>query len=216
MIEEFLQEAIQLVQDSQFAYCHYITPNDVGKTGGHQCGFTFAKPCFVLFFDEPGIKGETKDRFIEIDWQNGRLKTNSRAVYYGDKTRNEYRITRFGKGFEFLREDYIGSLQIMTRDLGGQYHGYVLSNQDNIEDFWTSTPLTYRDYTAIPEGSAFGVRKSCNNVIGTVTSPATPLPNLFLAGQNLMLHGMLGTAMTSLLTCNIICGRNLLESTANN
>lgn len=135
MIEEFLQEAIQLVQDSQFAYCHYITPNDVGKTGGHQCGFTFAKPCFVLFFDEPGIKGETKDRFIEIDWQNGRLKTNSRAVYYGDKTRNEYRITRFGKGFEFLREDYIGSLQIMTRDLGGQYHGYVLSNQDNIEDF---------------------------------------------------------------------------------
>ena len=93
---------------------------------------------------------------------------------------------------------------------------YIPELQDNIENFWTSTPLTYRDYTAIPEGSAFGVRKSCNNVIGTVTSPATPLPNLFLAGQNLMLHGMLGTAMTSLLTCNIICGRNLLESTANN
>ena len=50
------------------------------------------------------------------------------------------------------------------------------------------------------------------NLIGTVTSPVTAFPNLFLAGQNLMLHGMLGTAMSSLLACNLICGRNLLES----
>lgn len=88
---------------------------------------------------------------------------------------------------------------------------YIPELQDNIVEYWTSTPLTYRDYTGIPQGSAFGVRKSCTNLIGTVTSPATPLPNLFLSGQNLMLHGMLGTAMSSLLTCNIVCGRNLLE-----
>lgn len=88
---------------------------------------------------------------------------------------------------------------------------YIPELQDNIEEYWTSTPLTYRDYTGIPQGSAFGVRKSCTNLIGTVTSPATPIPNLFLSGQNLMLHGMLGTAMSSLLTCNIVCGRNLLE-----
>ena len=88
---------------------------------------------------------------------------------------------------------------------------YIPELQDNIVEYWTSTPLTYRDYTGIPQGSAFGVRKSCTNLIGTVTSPATPIPNLFLSGQNLMLHGMLGTAMSSLLTCNIVCGRNLLE-----
>jgi hypothetical protein len=135
MIEENLQDVIQQVHDSEFAYCHYITPNDVGKTGGHQYGFTFAKPCYKMFFDEPGVKGETKDNFIEIDWQNGQIKTLSRAIYYGEKTRNEYRITRFGRGFEFLREDYIGSLQIMTKNNEGQYFAYILSNQDNIEDF---------------------------------------------------------------------------------
>lgn len=135
MIEENLQDAIQLVHDSVFAYCHYITPNDVGKTGSHQYGFTFAKPCYKMFFDEPGVKGEQKDNFIEINWQNGQIKTQSRAIYYGDKTRNEYRITRFGRGFEFLREEYIGSLQVMTRNDEGKYFAYVLSEQDNIEDF---------------------------------------------------------------------------------
>lgn len=88
---------------------------------------------------------------------------------------------------------------------------YIPDLQGNIEQVWTSTPLTYRDYTSIPQGSSFGVRKSCQNVIGTVISPQTPFPNLFLAGQSLMLHGMLGTAMTSVKTCNQICGQNLLE-----
>lgn len=141
MIEESLQDAIQLVNESEFAYCHYITPNDVGETGSHQYGFTFAKPCYKMFFDEPGVKGLNKDEFIEIDWQKGLFKTQSRAIYYGVGTRNEYRITRFGRGFEFLRDDYIGSLQIMTRNREGNYCAYILSNQDNIEDFMDAFSL---------------------------------------------------------------------------
>ncbi len=135
MIEENLQDAIQLVNDAVFAYCHYITPNDVGATGGHQSGFTFAKSCYKMFFDEPGIKGSNIDVNVEIDWQKGLIKTQSRAIYYGTKTRNEYRLTRYGRGFEFLQDDYIGSLQIMTKNSGGEYYAYVLSDQDNIENF---------------------------------------------------------------------------------
>ena len=135
MIEENLQDALQLVHDSVFAYCHYITPNDVGETGSHQYGFTFAKPCYKMFFDEPGTKGSNMENFVEIDWQKGLIKTQSRAIYYGVGTRNEYRLTRFGQGFEFLRDDYIGSLQIMTKGHDNKYYAYVLSVQDNIEDF---------------------------------------------------------------------------------
>ena len=141
MIEENLQDAIQLVQESSYAFCHYITPNDVGETGSHQYGFTFAKPCYMMFFDEPGVKGSNKDQFIEIDWQKGLIKTQSRAIYYGVGTRNEYRITRFGRGFEFLRDDYIGSLQVMTKNREGKFFAYVLSNQDNIEDFMDAFSL---------------------------------------------------------------------------
>lgn len=87
---------------------------------------------------------------------------------------------------------------------------YIPELQGNILNYWTSTPLTYRDYTGTWQGSSYGVRKSYDNLLGTLISPASPLPNLYLAGQSLMLHGLLGTTMTSMRTCNIICGRNLL------
>lgn len=134
MIEESLYEAITLVNDSVFAYCHYITPNDVGATGGHQYGFHIAKSCYKLFFDHPGVRQTNEVKNVEIKWQKD-FVTQSTAKYYGVGTRNEYRLTRYGRDFEFLKDDYIGSLLIMTRSQDGEYNGYVLSNQDNIESF---------------------------------------------------------------------------------
>lgn len=88
---------------------------------------------------------------------------------------------------------------------------YINGLRDSIERIWTSTPLTYRDYTGTVNGSAYGVRKSCKNLLGTILSPNTPFNNLFLSGQNLMLHGMQGVAMTSFMTCNNILKKNVLE-----
>ena len=87
---------------------------------------------------------------------------------------------------------------------------YINGLCDSIERIWTSTPLTYRDYTGTINGSAYGVRKSCKNLLGTILSPNTPFNNLFLSGQNLMLHGMQGVAMTAFLTCNSILKKNIL------
>lgn len=140
MTQENLQDAIRLVNDSVFAYCHYITPNDVGATGGHQCGFTFAKPCYPMFFDTPGEKGTNKDRTVQITWQKD-FCIESRAIYYGVGTRNEYRLTRFGRGFEFLQDKYIGSLQIMAKSAEGEINAYVLLEQENIEDFMATFNL---------------------------------------------------------------------------
>lgn len=69
-----------------------------------------------------------------------------------------------------------------------------------VENHYTSTPLTYRDYTLTPFGSAYGVRKDYRNLMMTMLSPRTPLPNLLLTGQNIILHGLEGVAMTSLHT----------------
>lgn len=134
MINESLQDAIQLVNESVFAYCHYITPNDVGATGGHQYGFHIAKNCYQMFFDHPGVRQTNEVKNVEIKWQKD-FTTKSTAKYYGVGTRNEYRLTKYGRDFEFLKDDYIGSLLIMTRSHDGEYNGYVLSNQDNIETF---------------------------------------------------------------------------------
>jgi all-trans-retinol 13,14-reductase len=86
----------------------------------------------------------------------------------------------------------------------------IPSLKDCIEKIYTSTPLTYRDYTGAQNGSAYGIRKDCNDTLGTVIMPQTQIPNLFLTGQNLNLHGILGVSMTSFFTCAKITGTNNL------
>ena len=71
---------------------------------------------------------------------------------------------------------------------------------DMVEKRYTSTPLTWRDYTLSPCGSAFGVRKDCRQPLMTMLSTKTPIPNLLLTGQSLMLHGLEGVTMTALST----------------
>ena len=83
--------------------------------------------------------------------------------------------------------------------------------RDMISQTYTSTPLTYRDYTLTPNGSAYGVRRDCRNLVITMLSPRTPIPNLMLTGQNLMLHGLEGVSMTALLTCQEILGTEYIK-----
>lgn len=73
-----------------------------------------------------------------------------------------------------------------------------------IADIYTSTPLTYRDYNNTPQGSAYGIRKDCTMPMMTILTPRTPVPNLLMTGQNLMLHGLHGVTMTALFTCKEI------------
>ena len=83
---------------------------------------------------------------------------------------------------------------------------YIPGLEEAVEEYWTSTPLTYQRYTLVPEGSAYGIRKDFDNVMGTILSPKTPVSNLLLTGQNLNMHGVQGVSMTSILTTGMILG----------
>ena len=73
-----------------------------------------------------------------------------------------------------------------------------------VEETWTSTPLTWENFTGTPGGSAFGVRKDWRNPMGTLIPSRTPVKGLWLTGQNLNLAGLLGVSITSVLTCKMI------------
>ncbi len=70
----------------------------------------------------------------------------------------------------------------------------------------TTTPLSYRDYTATPEGSAYGIVKDFHNPLAGLLSARTKIPNLYLTGQNLNVHGALGVTLTAALTCAELVG----------
>lgn len=88
---------------------------------------------------------------------------------------------------------------------------YIDGLKDCVEDIYTSTPLTYRDYTYTYEGSAYGIKKDFSKLMFTMLTPRTPLPNLLLTGQNLNLHGILGVSMTSFFTCAEILGMDKIK-----
>jgi len=72
----------------------------------------------------------------------------------------------------------------------------------NIESYYTSTPLTYLDYTGVPEGSMYGAAKDVEAPGTGSISCKTIIPNLLLAGQSITLHGMLGVLAGSMITCS--------------
>ena len=80
-----------------------------------------------------------------------------------------------------------------------------------IEQYWTSTPLTYEYYTGTWQGSAYGITKDWQSPMTTVLTPRTPIANLLLTGQSLNLHGILGTSMTSLFTTAEIIGKETIR-----
>ena len=81
---------------------------------------------------------------------------------------------------------------------------------ENIETYYTSTPLSYRDYMGTADGSCYGIVKDYNDAMKTRLMTNTKIPNLFLTGQNVNLHGILGVAMTALVTCGSLIGKEYL------
>ncbi len=80
--------------------------------------------------------------------------------------------------------------------------------RSTIEDYETSTPLTYRDYTATKDGSMYGIIRDKNFPTQTLVSQRTKIPNLFLTGQNINSHGILGVTIGAALTCAEFLGLN--------
>lgn len=147
-MSDVLNSAIKTVQETEISLTKYITANDVGATGGHQSGFHIHKNAWPLFFDTEGIKGENKDKFITIKWQND-FETDSRFIYYGVGTRNEYRLTRFGRGFPFLQDENIGDLLIISKISDDYYNAYILQTDEDIEDFLTALNISNADINGI-------------------------------------------------------------------
>jgi len=71
----------------------------------------------------------------------------------------------------------------------------------SIKTYYVATPLSYRDYVGNDDGSLYGIVKDYKHTLKTFISPRTKLPNLFLTGQNLNLHGILGASMSGIATC---------------
>lgn len=105
-------------------------------------------------------------------------------------------------------EDYKAFCKQKTEQCLTLAEQYIPGLRDMVEHCYTSTPLTYRDYLGSPEGGAFGMRKDCRAPMLSFHSVSTPLPNLLLTGQSIILPGIEGVTMTAFETCSRITQEN--------
>lgn len=133
-MESLSSLAITDAINSEKIFCKFLSANDTGETGGHQDGIYIPKNSVSLIFETSGIKGQNKELVKEITWQND-FKTPACFKYYGQGTRNEYRITRFGRGFPFLQPEYTGALVVILKLKDTSYKAYVLNLEDDINSF---------------------------------------------------------------------------------
>ncbi len=157
-----MSETLELVNsdlesDGQ-VFVKFISANDAGKTGSHQCGIYFPSTAWSFLFARPGEKDENLERQIFIRWQGDRdFVTESMAKWYGCGTRSEYRVTRFGRGFPLLNPDTQGALMVLIREGDDRYSGYVIQDGDEIDATLNLLGISASETNRLVRGDGFEV-----------------------------------------------------------
>ncbi len=114
-----------------------------------------------------------------------------------------------GSGYEnFKAEKTEAFLKVIEKKFKGI--------RDCIQSVHTSTPLSYRDYIGGHNGNLYGYVKDSNNPMKTFISPKTKIDNLYLTGQSINMHGVLGVTIGAVVTCSEIVGKEYLINKINN
>jgi Phytoene dehydrogenase and related proteins len=113
------------------------------------------------------------------------------------------KIGKRGKDYEDFKRE---KAERMIDKLNEQFPGI----KDCISDYYTSSPLTYRDYTATVNGSIYGILRDKNYPIQTRISQRTKIPNFFFTGQNINSHGILGVTIGAITTAAEIVGKEAI------
>lgn len=116
-----------------------------------------------------------------------------------ENTRPEHR----GEGYMEFKRRRSQELLDMISGCGITLSGQIVSTL-------ATTPLSYRDYTGTPDGSAYGLVKDCRDPLRSMVSPRSKLDNLLFTGQNVNVHGVMGVTLTSVMTCSELLGQEYL------
>ena len=140
MAAGYAEQAIQSVLNSSQGFCKFLSANDTGATGGHQSGILISKSAVSMLFSDGQMQQDCiPKRTVKIKWQND-FSTESCFTYYESK--NELRITRFGRGFPFLIPEQTGALFVLSRQSEDDYSGYFLETEEDIEEFLNAFALS--------------------------------------------------------------------------
>jgi len=133
MHENRATEAIKASTDGLKIFCKFLSANDTNPDQSHQAGIYIPQNSSSILFSEKGVKGENKDRFVNVLWcyDEEFISDDVRFIYYGKGTRNEYRITHT----PVFRPEYTGALFVLIQKTEDDYQAYILNTDEEINQF---------------------------------------------------------------------------------
>ena len=150
------------------------------------------------------------EQYDEESWPKGYL-----YMHVCDRAGQEF--ARSGILLTYMRMDELSAWQdTVPGRRGADYEAFVDGRarklvaaldrrfpgiREDIECFYVSSPLTYRDYTGTQDGSIYGVAKDITLGSAGRVPHKTRIPNVFMTGQNVNSHGMLGVIVGTMMTC---------------
>lgn len=139
-MNELVVKATDAVLGGMSAYCKFLSANDSGETGGHQSGILISKTAKDMLYTEKELQeNHILKKTGQIQWQDD-FSTSCTFTWYESK--NELRITGFGRGFGLLRPEYTGALFVMVKESDEDYLGFIFNTDEDIQDFLDSFGLT--------------------------------------------------------------------------
>lgn len=113
-----------------------------------------------------------------------------------------------GEGYELFKQQ---KTEQFLKEVEKKFPGI----RECIKSIHTSTPLSYRDYIGGHNGNLYGYVKDSNNPMKTFIAAKTKLNNLYLTGQSINMHGVLGVTIAAVVTCSEILGKEYLLNKIN-
>ncbi len=139
-MNDLVVKAIDEVLAGDSAYCKFLSANDSGETGGHQSGILISKTAKDMLYTEKELQeNHILKKTGIIKWQDD-FSTNCTFTWYESK--NELRITGFGRGFSLLRPEYTGALFVMVKEDAENYLGFIFNTDEDIQEFLDAFGLT--------------------------------------------------------------------------
>ena len=140
MISDLTTKAIDAVFRGKKSYCKFLSANDSGETGGHQSGILISKTAKeMLWTDQEMKENHILKRYGKIKWQDD---YTTDCIYTWYESKNELRLTGFGRGKSPLKAEYTGALFILIKESDEDFQGYILNTDDDIEQFLDTFGLT--------------------------------------------------------------------------
>ncbi|MBS8263845.1 DNA (cytosine-5-)-methyltransferase [Mesobacillus boroniphilus] len=128
--ENYLNEVINRIDFYKDFYIKIISSDDFKASLTRSGSITISNDAWHLFFQTPGIIGESKEKCIKIYWEQLEELTHSKVKWNGNKKNLNYKLTHIGKNIPYFSEEYCGDIVVLIKVNEEEFIGYTVKGEN--------------------------------------------------------------------------------------